>query len=320
VKQNKIAYRTRNWNQYNTALVHRGRITLWIAPDVARAWKAQKDGRACKQKVYSDLAIETLLSLKIVFKLTLRQAQGFASDVLQLLGLALDCPHYTTLSRRQSSLKIDLGVRKTDEPIHLLVDSTGLKVAGEGEWKTRQWKAEYRRTWIKLHLGLDARSGQIVAATVTDSSGGDADHFPEILDAVEGEIDKVNADGAYDSVDNFRRIAERGAEPVIPPRFGAVIRKEPEAAARNEVVSEMESLYDEESGDSRWKKESGYHARSRIESEMFRFKQVIGESVSARGDRSQVTEVLLGCKILNRFLGLGRCESYRVDLPASRVI
>jgi IS5 family transposase len=320
VKQNKKQYRTRNWNQYNTALVNRGRITLWISPEVAQAWKAQKDGRACKQRTYSDVAIQTLLCLKILFKMTFRQAEGFGIDLIALLHLDLPCPDYTTLSRRQTHLSVDLGVRKTDEPIHLLVDSTGIKVAGEGEWKTRQWKAEYRRTWIKLHIGLDARSGQIVAAVVTDSSGGDADHFAEILDGVEGEIDKVGADGAYDSVDNHRRIAERGGVGIIPARLGAVIRPEPEATARNAVVSAMESLWDEESGDARWKEESGYHARSRVESEMFRYKRVIGDSVTSRNLDSQAVEVLLGCTILNRFLEFGRCESYPVVLPPAQVI
>jgi IS5 family transposase len=320
VTPTKAPYRTHNWKEYNTALVNRGRITLWISPEVAQAWKAAKDGRACKQRIYSDLAIETILTLKVLFKMTLRQAEGLATDLILLLQLGLPCPDYTTLSRRQSSLKIDLGVRKTDEPIHLLIDSTGVKVAGEGEWKTRKWKAEYRRTWIKLHLGLDARSGQIVAAIVTDSSGGDADHFSEVLDCVVGEIDKVGADGAYDSVDNYRRVVERGAKPIIPARFGAVIRPEPEAAARNAVVAAMESLYDADTGDSLWKVESGYHARSRVESEIFRYKQVIGDSISSRSLDSQTVEVLLGCKILNRFLDFGRCESSPapvLDIPVT---
>ena len=318
-KGKKTSYPTRNWKEYNTALINRGRVTLWINPEVAAAWKAQSDGLPHKQKVYSDLAIQTVLTLKVLFKLPFRAAQGLAMDLIDLLKLELPCPNYSTLSRRAKTLKIDLGVRKTGEPIHLLVDSTGVKVAGEGEWKTRKWKAEYRRTWIKLHLGLDRNSGQIMAAVVTDASGGDPDHFPEILDAVEADIEKVGADGIYDSIDNFRRIAERGAIPIIPARIGANIRPEPEAAARNLVVTEMERLWDDETHDARWKVESGYHARSRIESEMFRYKQVIGDSVSTKNLASQTVEVLLGCRILNRFLELGRCDSYAVVSPSNLV-
>ncbi len=320
MKQTKTRYRTRNGTEYNTALVQRGRITLWFSPDVVAAWTAPSDGLPHKQKLYSDLAIEVILSLKILFKLPLRGAQGLAMDLLALMGLDLPCPHYSTLSRRAKTLTIDLEVRPTGEAIHLLVDSTGLKVAGEGEWKTRKWKASYRRTWIKLHLGMDARSGQIVAGVVTDASGGDPDHFGEILEAVEGEIAKVGADGIYDSVNNYHQIAKRGAVPVIPARLGAVIRKEPEAAARNAVVVEMERLWDEESGDARWKRESGYHVRSRIESEMFRFKQVIGDRVSFESLASQRVEVVLGCKILNRFLALGRCQSFPVVSAENPVI
>ena len=195
MKKTKPQYRTRNWKEYNTALVQRGSITLWINETVAKAWKAQSDGLPHKQKLYSDLAIQTVLTLKVLFKLPLRAAQGMAMGLLKILGLDLPCPHYSTLSRRAKTLEIDLGVRKTGEAIHLLVDSTGVKVAGEGEWKTRQWKAEYHRTWIKLHLGLDRNSGQIMAAVVTDAKGGDPDHFPDVLDAVEGDIEKVGADG-----------------------------------------------------------------------------------------------------------------------------
>jgi IS5 family transposase len=319
VKKTKPQYRTRNWKQYNTALINRGRITLWINPEVVKAWKAQSDGLPHKQKLYSDLSIQTVLTLKVLFKLPFRAAQGLAMDLLKILGLDLTCPHYSTLSRRAKTLQIDLGVRKTEGPIHLLVDSTGVKVAGEGEWKTRQWKAEYHRTWIKLHLGLDRNSGQIMAAVVTDAKGGDPDHFPDVLDAVEGDIEKVGADGIYDSIDNFRRIAERGATPIIPARINAAIRPEPEAAARNAVVAEMDRLWDDETGDARWKVESGYHARSRIESEMFRYKQVIGDSVSTKNLASQTVEVLLGCRILNQFRELGCCESYPIALPSDLV-
>jgi hypothetical protein len=316
VKKTKTQYRTRNWKDYNTALVNRGRVTLWINPEVAKAWKAKSDGLPHKQKVYSDLAIEVILSLKILFKLPLRATQGLAMDLIELMKLDLSCPNYSTLSRRTKTLKIDLGVKKTGEPIHLLVDSTGIKVAGEGEWKTRKWKAEYRRTWIKLHVGLDRNSGQIVASVVTDAQGGDPDHFSEVLDLVEGDIEKVGADGIYDSVDNFRRIAERGAVPIIPARLGAAIRPEPAAASRNAIVAEMNRLWDDETGDARWKVESGYHARSRIESEMFRYKRVIGDSVSTKNLDSQSVEALLGCRILNRFLDFGRCESYVVVSPS----
>jgi Transposase DDE domain len=314
----KTIYHIRNWKEYNTALINRGNITLHISPDVQEGWNAISNGLPQKQRIYSDLAIETILCLKIFYKLPLRSTQGFATSILKLLNLELPCPHYSTLSRRAKTLQVDLCVRKTDEPIHLLVDSTGIKILGEGEWKVRQHKAGKRRKWLKLHLGFDKNSGQILAAIVTDAKGGDPDHFPEVLESAEGEIapfdgviEKVGADGIYDSIANFALIESRGAKAIIPVRYGAVTHpKDPLASARNRVVEEMQEMYDEETGDAHWKRESGYHARSRIETEMFRYKTVIGDKVSFLSEDSARVEILLGCQILNRFTALGSCQSY----------
>jgi Transposase DDE domain len=309
----KTIYHIRNSKEYNTALINRGNIFLHISPDVQEGWNAISNRLPQKQRIYSDLAIETILCLKIFYRLPLRGTQGFATSILKLLNLELPCPHYSTLSRRAKTLNVDLDVRKTNEPIHLLVDSTGIKILGEGEWKTRQYGADKRRKWLKLHLGFDKNSGQILAAIVTDSSGGDPDHFPEILASVKGDIEKVGADGIYDSFANFALIEARGAKAIIPVRHGAVTHpKDPLASARNRVVEEMQSMYDEETGDANWKRESGYHARSRIETEMFRYKTVIGNKASFLDEDSARVEILLGCKILNRFTHLGRCQSYPV--------
>jgi hypothetical protein len=316
----KTIYHVRNWKEYNTSLINRGKITLHISPDVQEGWKALSNGLPQKQRIYSDLAIQTILCLKIFYRLPLRGTQGFAQDILDILNLPLTCPHYSTLSRRAKTLQVDLAVRKTNEPIHLLVDSTGIKVLGEGEWKVRQHKASKRRKWLKLHLGFDKNSGQILAAVVTDSSGGDPDHFPEVLANAQeeiapfgGKIEKVGADGIYDSIANFALIEACGAEAIIPVRYGAVTHpKDPLACARNKVVEEMQTMYDEETGDATWKRESGYHARSRIETEMFRYKTVIGDKASFLSEDSARVEILLGCQILNRFTALGRCESYPV--------
>jgi Transposase DDE domain len=202
-----------------------------------------------------------------------------------------------------------------------LVDSTGLKVFGEGEWKTRKWGADKRRTWLKMHIGVDKRSGQIVGVRLTDSGQQDGEEFAPLLASIEGEIDNVNGDGAYDSYANYALIKERGERALIPARHGAVICEKPsygkdkiDPSARNEVVQEMLALWDEETGDARWKEQSGYHARSRVESEMFgkgtnlwfRYKTVIGDGVRSHDPASQQVEVLLGCKSLcNKLSAVG---------------
>jgi hypothetical protein len=147
----------------------------------------------------------------------------------------------------------------------------------------------------------------------------DPDHFPQVLDAVQGDIDILGADGIYDSVDNHRSIAERGALTIIAARIGAAIRPESAATARNAVMAVIEHLWDDKTGDAGWKVASGYHARSRIESERFRYKWVLGESMRTKTMAAQTVEVLLGCRILNRFLELRRGQTFPVASSASPV-
>jgi len=319
VNQTKTLYRTRNWKEYNPALVQRGSLTLWIDTDVANAWRAEKTGKFCKQKVYADLAIEAVLMVGKVFRQPLRQTQGLVRSLLALMGLDLPVPDYSTLCRRRRNLTVVIDPKLGSEPIHFLIDSSGLKVMGEGEWKVRKWGKEKRRKWIKLHLGMDARTGQITAARVTEPSADDGSQLPDLLAATPGRIDKAGGDGAYDYVNNFRVIAERGAEPIIPARLGAVLRKEPEAKARNAVVSRMEALWDEATGDARWKQESDYHRRSLSESLFSRWKRVLGPEVRARDVASQEVDSVIGCRILNRMLSLCRPVSEAVLVPVAPV-
>lgn len=315
----EVRYRTRNWKEYNPALVQRGSLTLWIDAAVATTWKANRDGRFCKQRIYADLAIETVLMVGKVFHQPLRQTQGLVQSLLALLGLDLPVPDYSTLCRRRRRLSIAIDPDLGEEPIHFLIDSSGLKVMGEGEWKVRKWGKEKRRKWIKLHIGMDARTGQITAARVTEANVDDGGQLPELLSATPGRVDKAGGDGAYDYVNNYRVIAGRSAEPIIPARLGAVLRPEPEATARNAVVARMEALWDEKTGDARWKSESGYHRRSLSESLFSRWKRVLGPEVRARDLNAQEVDSRIGCNVLNRMLALCRPVSEAVLVPAPPV-
>lgn len=322
MKQTKTRYRTRNWKEYNPALAQRGSLTLWIDADVATTWKANKDGRDgrfCGQRIYADLAIETVLRVGKVFRQPLRQTQGLVESVFVLMGLDLPVPDYSTLCRRRRRLNVTVEPTLGREPVHFLIDSSGLKVMGEGEGKVRTWGKEKRRKWIKLHIGMDARTGQITAARVTEANADDGSQLPDLLAATPGRVDKAGGDGAYDYVNNYRVIQERGAEPIIPARLGAVLRPEPEATARNTVVSRMEALWDEKTGDARWKSESGYHRRSLSEALFSRWKRVLGPEVRARDVASQEADSLIGCTILNRMLALCRPVSEVVLVPAPPV-
>ena len=191
----KTKYRVSNWAEYDRALVQRGDITLWISEDAIFSWKPAPTGLRGGQKKFSDHAIETALTLRLVFNLPLRQAEGFLRSVLSLMGVALEAPDHTTLSRRSQSLNVDLYRVAHDKPIHLIVDSTGLSIVGEGEWAAAKYGGRGRRGWKKLHLGVDP-SGVIVAEVLTDGNVDDAKTALDLIGAVEDNLASLTADAA----------------------------------------------------------------------------------------------------------------------------
>src|SRR3954465_12722025 len=211
----KPSYRIRNWNQYNDALVRRGSITLWVDQDTLRAWRYQGPARRGARFECSDAAIQCLPPLRAVYHLTLRATEGFAHSLFGLMGLDLPVPDYTTLCRRAATVRITLP-KKATGPLHLVLDSTGLKVYGEGEWKVRQHGYSKRRTWLKLHLAVDPRTHEIQAAMVTDPGVTDAETVPALLGQVEDPIERAAGDGAYDRQEVYDALGRRSARAVVP--------------------------------------------------------------------------------------------------------
>ena len=206
---------------YNEALKRRGSLTIWFDPEMS--WDAAPTGRRGRQQTYSDAAIQTCLSMKVLFGMALRQTTGFVESLLRLIGLDWAVPDFSTLSRRQKTLKVNIPCRGSDGPLHLLVDSTGIKVEGEGEWNARKHGGTKRRVWRKIHIGIDEKSLEIRAAEFTTSDVGDAPMLPELLDQIppDQEIASVTADGAFDTRKCHDAIAARGAAAIIPPRKNA---------------------------------------------------------------------------------------------------
>jgi len=170
----KTKYRVRNWAVYDDVLRERGDITVWFDEKASFAWNAPPSGRPGGQRRYSNLAIVTALTLRTVFHLPLRQTEGFVASLIGLMGLGLKTPDHTTLSRRNRDVEIPHLPRGHDDALHLVIDSTGLKVLGDGEWQAHKHKtANKRRSWRKLHLGIDS-DGCIVASALTDSGEDDA--------------------------------------------------------------------------------------------------------------------------------------------------
>jgi IS5 family transposase len=301
-----LRYRVRNWKDYNQALIRRGSLTVWIEEATLHAWcQNMRDGQVGAPTTYSDLAIQALLTLKAVFSLPLRQTQGFAQSVLHLMASDLPIPDYSTLSRRAAGLAVALPRRTKDEPLHVVIDSTGLKIYGEGEWKTRQHGVSKRRTWRKMHLGVDEASGEIVAVVTTERDVGDCEVLPQLLEAIQDEIAQISADGAYDTIACHQAIAARQARPAIPPRENAVVTDIGQWDAREQAVRRIEEV-----GRPAWKQEVNYHRRSLAETMMFRQKTLFGDRLSSRKMTTQTTEVRIRCAALNRMTHLGMPESY----------
>jgi len=303
-------YRVENWSEYNQALVQRGSLSFWMSEEAIRAWRYGGPQKQGGEVIYSDLAIETCLCLRLLYSLPLRQTQGFVASLFALLGVELPVPDYSTLSRRQASLAVDLDARadaRDEEPLHLVLDSTGLKVYRAGEWARRKHGVSKRRTWRKLHLGADAKTGRITATTLSENREHDSSQALPLLEESEqncGSIAQVGADGAYDKRVCYHAIEAHAAQPVIPPQKNARIQQHGNAEApplpRDEAIR-----YIRAHGLARWKAEHGYHRRSMVEAVIGRFKRIIGRRLRSRELRRQRTEARLGCQILNRMAALG---------------
>lgn len=281
---------------------------MWFDPGMA--WFAAPDGRAGRPLRFSDRAIEFCLTLKGLFQLPLRQVTGLTQSLLGMAGLDWPVPDYTTLCRRQKSLSADLGGRPSADGLHLLVDSTGIKMMGEGEWKTRKHGASYRRQWRKVHIGIDAETFDIRALEMTTNANGDGQTLPDLLGQIPDDetILSVGGDGAYDTRNCHAAIAARGAEPLIPVRRNgkAWTKDGPGVDARNETLRAMKQL-----GRAIWKKWSGYHRRSLVETKMHCFK-LLGQRLAARTFDRQITELKVRAAILNRFSQIGTPNTIRV--------
>ena len=262
----KTKYRVSNGPEYDRALVQRGDITLWISEYAISSWTPAPSGRRGAQRKFSDNAIKTALTLRLVFNLPLRQAEGFLRSVLSLMALDLEAPDHTTLSRRSQGLNVELHRVSVDQPIHLIIDSTGLSIVGEGEWAPAKYGGRGRRGWKKLHLGVD-RSGLIVAEALTHGSADDAKTAVDFIDMVENDIASFTADAAYDTIAIHDAVGARGANVVVPPIKTATIsrRRSTLPSARDRTIMRIKEI-----GRRRWKKESGYHRQARVENTFFR--------------------------------------------------
>ena len=298
-KSSKKKYHVKNWSEYNKALIKRGSLTLWISEDIKEWWHGKG------HDIYSGKAIETMLNFQAAYHLTLRETTGFVRSIFQLMSIDLSVPDYSTISRRAKDLNVAL--RVTQKKItDMILDSTGLKVFGEGEWKVRKYGWSKRRTWKKIHIGIDSL-GEIRAVAVTGNDTHDSSVVDDILSQEQAAINDFYGDGAFDTLKAYQLLLSRGITGIhIPPQKNAKIKDNSDHPRDNNLRAIQESTREQ------WKNSSGYHKRSLVETLMYRFKTTFGDHMSSRTDDRQKNEVLVKCNILNVFHSLGVPESYAV--------
>lgn len=290
----KKQYRVRNWNQYNESLVQRGSVTFWLDEKIIEQWYADMENpRRGRPLQYSDVAIECALTLRAVFHLPLRATEGFTQSILEWAKLPLEAPDYTTLCKRQKTLKVELEQRLgIKENLHIVIDSTGLKVFGEGEWKVRQHGYSKHRTWHKLQIALNVESQEIACAMLTTHDCHDKEILQELVEAIEENITKVGGDGGYESHTNYHYLANKKIQALIPPRKDGRIKQHGNSKgaplARDQRLREIRSL-----GRKCWKRETGYHQRSLVETAMFRLKVLFSGHLHNRIFEHQAVEAFI---------------------------
>jgi hypothetical protein len=306
----KQRHRVTNWAAYDIALRQRGSLTVWFTEAAIAAWKAEPRATRGGQPRYSALAITTALTLRAVFGLALRQTEGLIASILPLLGLDLAAPDHSTMSRRGETLPVSRPPPGS-EPVHLLVDSTGLKLCGPGEWLVEKHAARTRRSWRKLHIGVDADTGQIIAAELTRKDVDDGSQVGPLLEQIARPVVSFTGDGAYDRDDVYREVCQRhpDAAVIVPPRSSAV----PSATAETAPTKRDRQLQlIAERGRMGWQRASGYNWRALVEADIGRYKRVIGDALRSRTEGRQTTEVAIAVASLNRMLKLGRPEYVRL--------
>src|SRR5215207_8088037 len=311
-------HKVTNWPAYDASLRQRGSLTVWFTDEAITAWEAEPRTTRGGQPWYSELAILTALTFRAVFRLALRQTEGLIGSPMGLLGLDLPVPDHTTLSRRAATLEVprprsgsSAGAGREAELVHLLVDSTGLKLCGAGEWLIEKHGTKTRRSWRKLHLGVNADTGQIVAAVVTGCEADDGAQVGPLLDKVTGPVASVTGDGAYDQDGVYTSVNERHPEAaiIVPPRSTAVPSQKAQTAP---TQRDRHLQLIAERGRRAWQQASGYTKRARAETAISRYKRVIGDELRSHTEERRAIEMDVAVGVLNRMLELGRPNYVRV--------
>jgi hypothetical protein len=315
-KQANRKYRIRNWQQYNKALVNRGRVTIWVEESTAKWYETKVSKTRGRPKNYSDDAILCALLLRSVYHLPLRNVEGFLLWIFEVMRLSLSVPCYTQICRRSGELGQQIEKLGKRKPTDIVFDSSGLKVYGEGEWKVRQHGKSKRRTWRKIHLAVCPDSHEIITGYLGENSEADCEVIPKIKEALPRSVKRGYGDGAYDKDPCYRSFQEAGITPIIPPQRGAVLHelsKEPWMKDRNDAIRAIAGLGNDDEARKIWKKLTGYHRRSLGETSFYRWKTIFGGELRSRKMSNQRGEVYAKSIALNKMTRLGMPKGEWLD-------
>lgn len=296
----KVAYRVTNWKTYNESLVRRGSLTMWVDQDLIENWNhppKEPVRRGCPRKYHPDILLLSLV-IRYRFGLPYRQTEGFLASLLQLMGSDLQVPDYSYLCKQAA--KLGLEFEKMSSVKEIAIDSSGLKVAGEGEWKVRGHGTSKRRVWKKIHISVDVTSKEILAVEMTDSNVHDSEVFEKLLPT---HCEVIYADGAYDQNRIHEQASRIGAKAVIPPRKNAALGPPPadgEEETPRDALILMQDILEE-----KWSKTLNYGRRAHSEGVFSRFKRIFGGQLQSRKSQQQFKEIMTKISILNRFTGMG---------------
>lgn len=291
-------YAKRNWSEYNKKLINRGSITFWLDQECLNSW-VQKTGKKGRPS-FSKLVIQAGWIIKSVYRLSLRALQGFLRSILKLLQLEIKSPHYSLFCKRAKEAAESLHKLSNKLPTDLVIDSSGLKVTGEGEWKVKIHGSEKHRGWIKLHIAIDPKTQELIAVEFTNDKIADSAVLPKLVDKSPKSVRKVLADGAYDKASCRQYLLKRKIEGCIPPRRHGRQRKGEEFNERNSDLKVISLLGGDEEAFDLWKKLVGYHKRSLVESAFSRLKRLFGDRLNNKTLKNLEAETLFRCHVLNR--------------------
>lgn len=306
-------FKITNWSEYNEALKNRGCITIWFTPELAKQWyhKPQATKSQGRQKTYSNLAIETMQVISTVYDQRLRQTEGMVVSIVELMNLNITVPDFSTLARRKPDLRIEnlSGILDSDEIINIIIDSTGLKIVGPGEWHETKHNLKKRKSWRKLHIAIDKKSQKILSSELTTHEVGDPTPVPELLEEIQQSINETFYDAGYDNDSVYKATAAKGATAIIQPHKNAVLSEH----YREALTRRDEILLDRaEYGARKWQEISGYNFRALVETAMYRYKKIIGPGLHSRKIENQKVDSKIACVILNKMVDLGMPVSEKI--------